>query len=158
MKKIIAKWLLIPLGLGMVPVILLGASQGGIALSPIIIVFCLCIGLIGASVHSLIYSFSKGSKSQRIVSSIFSSLAVIFISLQFYADSVCAYSEEQAFSKIRNHTVNFRELDIKYLGKPVFSKDDCTYSFMYESPYKKYEFLFTKYGEVHSWDFEAHKL
>lgn len=158
MIKIVGKWIAISIGVGLIPAVLLGASPGGIALTPIILVFCFCVGLVGAAGHSMIFSFRKGDRRQKIGASIFSCLVVVAIGLQISAESSCDFTEEYAVQRISDYAKNYRKLDIQYLGTPKFNEGDCTYSFIYESPSEKYEFIFSKYGEVHTWDYEAHGL
>jgi len=99
MKKIIGKWIGICLGLGLIPAVLLGASPGGIALTPLILVFCFCVGLVGAAIHSMIFSFRKGNGRQKIGASIFSSLVIVVIGLQIRAESTCDFTEEYAIQR-----------------------------------------------------------
>ena len=158
MKKIIGKWIGISVGIGLIPAILLGASPGGIALTPIILVFCFCVGLVGAAIHSLVFSFRKGNGRQKLGASIFSCLVIVVIASQIYAESTCDFTEEYAIQRISSHARNYRKLDVQFLGSPSFNEDDCSYSFVYESPSEKYEFILSRYGKVHTWDFQAHGL
>jgi len=64
MRKIILNWLEISFSVSLIPIVLLGHSQGGIALSPIIMVSGLIIGFLGAGIHSSIYAFKYGNKHQ----------------------------------------------------------------------------------------------
>ena len=156
MKIIIGKWIGISLGLGLIPAVLLGASPGGIALTPLILVFCFCVGLVGAAIHSMIFSFRRGNRRQKIGASIFSSLVIVVIALQIRAESTCDFTEEYAIQRISDHAKNYRKLDMQFLGTPSFNEGDCSYSFIYESPSEKYEFMLSRYGKVHTWDFQAH--
>ena len=65
MKSIVAKWFLYSLGIGLIPIIILGASRGGIAVSPIILMLSILIGLIGSTVHMNIFAFTEGNKKQK---------------------------------------------------------------------------------------------
>ncbi len=157
MKKIIGKWMLASLCIGMIPVALLGASSGGVALAPVALVLSLCVGLFGAAVHSLFFSFREGGKREKAFSLFFAALVVVLVGLQLYADSICRYSEQYAAEQVAAHITQFYKLDMQFLQNPIFSASECSYSFLYDSPNGKYEFVFSKYGEIHTWDFEAYK-
>jgi hypothetical protein len=40
---------------------------------------------------------------------------------------------------------------------PTFSGAECNYTYEYESPTSRYQFVISDYGKVHTWDYAAHK-
>jgi hypothetical protein len=63
----------------------------------------------------------------------------------------CSFSEEYALEHVLE-TVKVFKLDAKYLSKPLFNKDSCSYDFEYKSPDKEIYFIFTSWGDVKLWD------
>ena len=155
--KIYLKWLVACLGIGIIPVLILGASPGGIALSPIIIIACIIIGLIGGAIHSVINSSRFGNKSQKALCYVIGALVASIVIWLFNSSSSCSISEEYANKRIQSHFAEFYKLDLKYLSSPTFSSAECNYTYEYESPTSRYKFVISDYGQVHTWDYAAHK-
>lgn len=149
MRKIILKWLGISFAISLIPVFILGASQGGIALSPYIIILGLVIGLIGASVHSSIYVFKHGNKKQRIISLCFNSLAFLFVGWTLYSSSLCSLDTDYANERVIKYINSKDELDLEYLGKQNFSDASCQSKFKYNDPNKPFTFIVSEYGKLH---------
>ena len=146
------------LGVGLIPVLFLGASPGGIALSPIIIFTCTTIGLIGAAIHTIINSSKSGSKSQKILSNSIAAALVTLIAVWLLnASSSCIINEEYANKRIQSHFAEFYRLDLKYLSVPKFSEAKCNYTYEYESPTSRYQFVITEYGKLHTRDYSVQK-
>ncbi|PRO73293.1 hypothetical protein C6Y40_12230 [Alteromonas alba] len=149
MKKIITKWLLISLGVGMIPVVILGASQGGIALSPLILLFFLMVGLAGSAVHANIYAYRKGTKKQKIQGSVFAGISALVIGFLVYSESRCELRQEYATERASGYVRSKPDLDIKNLSEPVFDLEKCVCTFEYSSPTTKFEIFVSEYGELH---------
>ncbi|MEP0495007.1 MAG: hypothetical protein ABJD02_04695 [Paraglaciecola sp.] len=133
----------------MIPVVLLGASPGGIALSPLILLSFLMIGLAGAAVHANIYAYRKGTKKQRIQGSVFSGISALVVGLLVYSESQCELKKEYATERASGYVRSKSDLDIKNLSEPVFDLENCVCTFEYSSPTKKFEIFVTEYGELH---------
>lgn len=149
MKKIVLKWLFISIGVGLIPVLILGASPGGVALSPIIIILSLVVGLLGASVHVTVFAFLKGSDKQKKSACWFSALALAFVSWVVYSSVQCSLSEEYAISRATSHIDSRDDLDLQYLGGPRFDIDSCLCQFSYSAPDEQFTLVVSEYGELH---------
>ena len=149
MKKIIAKWILISLGIGMIPVVMLGASQGGIAISPLILLLFLVIGLMGAAIHANIYAYKSGTKKQKIQASIFGGFSAVIVGFLIYSENQCELKQEYAEKRANSYVSSKSELDIKHLGGAVFNRENCVCTFEYFSPIKSFTIFVTEYGELH---------
>ena len=149
MKKIITKWILISLGIGMIPVAILGASQGGIALSPLILLFFLIVGLTGAAIHANIYAYLRGTKKKKIQSSVFAGISALIVGLLVYSESRCELKQEYAIERASGYVRSKSDLDIINLGEAVFDPEKCVCTFEYSSRTKKFEIFVTEYGELH---------
>ncbi len=149
MKKITIKWILISLGVGLVPILILGASRGGIGLSPYILVLSLIIGLLGASTHVCIYAFRKGSKKQKYSSAGFSLVSLLIVGWLVLESSGCNVTEEYANNRVLNHIESKDNLFAKYLGSPEFSEKECTFTYSYQSPGQNFQFLVSPHGGLH---------
>jgi hypothetical protein len=149
MKKIIIKWILISLGIGMIPVVMLGASQGGIALSPLILLLFFIIGLTGAAIHANIYAYKKGVKKQKIKAFAFAGISFVIVVLLVYSESRCELKQEYATERASGYIRSKSELDIKNLGEAVFNHERCLCTFEYSSPAKSFTIFVTEYGELH---------
>jgi hypothetical protein len=141
MKSIVTKWILYSFLVGLIPVIILGASQGGIALSPIILMLSILIGLFGATIHVNIFSFTKGSNKQKIKSSLFGFVALTFVAIVFYNNSQCNLTEDQTKNRILRHIDKKENLDVKYLGEYKFNEESCQGSFNYNDPNNLFRFI-----------------
>lgn len=155
MKKIVVKWMLISLGMGMIPVVLLGPSPGGIALSPLILLFCFSVGLFGSAIHINILSFKLGSKEQKLQAVTFASFSILGIGLLVYNESRCELKQEYAIQRASKYINEKPELDIINLGGAVFDPKRCVCTFEYSSPEKAFTIFVTEYGELH---FSSEKL
>lgn len=141
MKSIVTKWIVYSFFVGLIPVIILGASQGGIALSPIILMLSILIGLFGATIHVNIFAFTKGSKKQKIKSSLFGIVALTFVTLIFYNNSQCNLTEDQTKNRVLGHIDKKENLDAKYLGEYRFNEESCQGSFNYNDPNNSFRFI-----------------
>lgn len=79
MAKVFIKWILGALLIALIPAALLGASPGGIALTPIILVFSIVLGAIPASFHCAILAYEKGNKKQQYIAILFPFILVALI-------------------------------------------------------------------------------
>lgn len=149
MKKIILKWLLISLGVGMIPVIILGASQGGIALSPFFLLFSFIVGLAGASIHASVFAFRNDSRKQKIQASIFTGVSALTIGFLVYSESQCTLDPEYATERASDYVRSKAELDTKYLSGAVYNHEKCVCKFEYTGPVKTFTIFVTEYGELH---------
>lgn len=129
MKSIISKWVLWSFGISMIPVILLGATPGGIALSPVILMFGVFIGLVGSSVHASIYAHLKGNIRQKVISTIYLITAISLVSWQMYIDSQCYLNENEALARVHRHIERSGDFALLDLDKGEFSAESCTYTF-----------------------------
>ena len=145
------------LAIGLIPVLILGASPGGIYLSPIIIIACIIIGLIGGAIHTVINSSRFVNKSQKTLSHVIAALVTLIVIWLFNSSSSCSISEEYANERMQSHFAEFYRLDLKYLSPPIFSGAECNYTYEYESPTSRYKFVVSDFGQVHTWDYAAHK-
>ena len=149
MKKIILKWMLISLGIGMIPVVMLGASQGGIALSPFILLFSFIVGLTGAAIHASIFAFRVGAKKQKIQAALFSGVSALIVGFLVYSESQCALEQEYAAERASDYINSKAELDIKHLSSAVYNPEKCVCTFEYSGPVKTFTIFVTEYGELH---------
>lgn len=149
MKKIITKWLLISLGVGIIPVLVLGASQGGIALSPLILIFFLIVGVIGSSIHVNIYAYKKGTRQQKSKALVYLIVSSLFIGFIFYSSSQCGLNEEYAIKRVNKYVLSKPELETKYLSKAMFNREECMCTFEYSSPVKNFIIFVSEYGDLH---------
>ncbi len=133
----------------MIPVVLLGASPGGVALSPLILFFFLILGLAGATVHANIYAYRKGAKKEKIQSSVFAGISFLIIGLLVYNESQCDLKQEYATERASDYVRSKSDLDMNSLGEPVFDLDNCVCIFEYSGQAKKFEIIVTEYGELH---------
>lgn len=133
----------------MIPVVILGASQGGIALSPLILLFSLMVGLTGAAIHANIYAYRKGTKKQKILSSVFAGISALVVGLLLYSESRCELEQQYADKRASDYVRSKSDLDIKYLGEAAFDLEKCVCTFEYSSPTKKFEIFVSEYGELH---------
>jgi len=149
MKKIIFKWILISLGVGMIPLVMLGASPGGIALSPLILLIFLIVGLTGAAVHVNIYAYKRGTQKQRIQACVYAGIAVLAVGLIIYSESQCELNQVYATERANGYVLSKPELNIKSLSSAVFDQEKCVCTFEYSSPTKKFKLFVTEYGKLH---------
>jgi hypothetical protein len=149
MCKIILKWLGTSFAISLIPVIILGASQGGIALSPYIIIIGLVIGLIGGSIHSSIYAFKHGNKKQRIISVCFNLIVLSFVGWTLYSSTLCSLDTDYANVRVIKYIKSKDELDLKYLGKQNFSGSSCQSTFKYNDPNNQFKFIVSEYGNLY---------
>lgn len=149
MKSIIQKWILYSIGICFIPVFLLGASPGGIALSPIIIAFGIIIGLVGSSFHVVVISLYKGDTRQRVFAFSYSVMALFLVSWGIYKHSECNLTEAEAMEIVVSHRWNGGYYEMKELGQPIFSAENCTYSFPYKSPKEYKEVLVDSLQDIY---------
>ena len=149
MRKIILKWIGISFAISLIPVIILGASQGGIALSPYILILGLVIGLIGGSIHSSIYAFKHGNKKKRIISVCFNSLALSFVGWTLYSSTLCSLDTDYANDRVIKYINSKDELELEYLGKQDFSDASCQSRFKYNDLNNQFTFIVSEYGKLH---------
>lgn len=149
MKKIVAKWILISLGVGLIPVIILGASPGGIALSPLILLFSLMIGLVGSSIHVNIYAFTKGNTKQKGVASTFGCIALSLVAFTMYSESQCSLDQDYAIQRVKGYISKKSELQVQFLGKPTYDVEQCICSIPYSSESDNFTFIVSEYGKLH---------
>jgi len=148
MKSTVIKWILYSFFVGLIPVLLLGASPGGIALSPIILMLSLLIGLFGAAIHINIFAFTKGTQKQKIKSSVFGTLVFIIVIMIIYTENQCSLSEEIAKNKILKYIDDLEHLDAMYLGEYVFYEDSCQGSLKYDSPSRPSTIIIDKHHKI----------
>jgi len=129
--------------------VLLGASPGGIALSPLILLFFLMVGLVGAAVHANIYAYRKGTKKQKLQGSVFAGISVLVVGLLVYSESRCELKQEYAIERASGYIRSKSDLDIKNLSEPVFDLENCVCTFKYSSVTTKFDIFVTEYGELH---------
>jgi len=151
MRKIIFRWLGISFGVSLIPVILLGASQGGIALSPFILIVGIVIGFTGAGIHSSIYAFKEGNKKKWIISLFFSVFALYFAGSTLYSLSRCTHDSETKFAQDRvvKYINSKDDLNLSYLGAQIFSEKSCQFTFEYTDPNNKFVFIVGEFGKLH---------
>ena len=149
MKKLIAKWILLSLGIGMIPVVILGASQGGVALSPLILLLFLFTGLIGAAIHANIHAYKSGTNKQKIQASLFGVISAVTVGFLAYSESRCELKQEYATERASGYIGSKSELDIENLGSVVFDRESCVCTFEYSSPTKTFTIFVTEYGKLH---------
>lgn len=133
----------------MIPVVMLGASPGGIALSPLILLLFLIIGLTGSAIHANIYAYKKGAKKQRVQASIFAGISAILLGFLIYSESRCELKQEYAVERASSYVRSKPELNIKNLGDAVFDNEDCVCTFEYSSITKTFTIFVSEYGELH---------
>ena len=133
----------------MIPVVILGASPGGVALSPLILLFFLILGLTGAAVHANIHAYRKGEKKQKILGSVFAGVSALVVGLLVYSESRCELKQEYATERASGYVRSKSNLDIKNLSEAAFDLEKCVCTFEYSSPTKKFEIFVTEYGELH---------
>lgn len=64
----------------------------------------------------------------------------------------CSFTEEYANERIIEALVR-ANLDPRLLGSASFQKEDCSYSYLYESGNEKIAYIFTGWGKVNKWDY-----
>ena len=147
-------WVSIPTFLGL---FLAGAAAGPGEASAIFLFIGFFIGLAGASIHCTYISFRKGSLQEKVVSVlvlVFFSTCILWLR---FTPPTCQYTEKNAYAKISKHLLR-ANLNPENLGSAKFNSNDCSYSYTYEGPEGKYEHLFTRWGEVHVWDYSQGEL
>ena len=155
MKSIVAKWFLYSLGIGLIPIVILGASQGGIAASPIILMLSILIGLFGAAVHVNIFAFTQGDKKQRVKAAVFGSIMLSIVMLSLYDNGQCHLTEEQVRSKVLRYiakdgyAVKKDNIDVKYLGEYILSVENCQGSINYDDPNNYFRFVVDDYQNLY---------
>lgn len=149
MKKIAIKWILISLGLALVPILMLGFSRGGIALSPYILVFGLIVALLGASIHVCVYAFREGSSKQKYSSVAFGLVSTLVVGWLVSSSTGCDLTEEYATNKVLGHIERENRLMSNYLATPIFSEKECTFTFSYKSPDQDFQLLVSPHGGLH---------
>ena len=149
MKKIISRWMLISLGVGMVPVLILGASQGGIALSPFILMFFIVLGLMGGAIHANINAYRFGARKQKIQASIFAVASILVVGSFIYGEVQCELKLEYATERAKQYIGSKPDLDIKNLGSAALDAESCVCTFEYSSPAKTFTIIVTEYGKLH---------
>jgi len=149
MRKIILNWLGISFSVSLIPIVLLGPSQGGIALSPIIMVSGLIIGFLGAGIHSSIYAFKYGNKHQRIVSLFFNFSALLFIGWTMYSSSTCNHNALYAKEHVVEYINSKDHLELSYLGEQHISHENCQSTFGYTDPDNTFIFIVSEFGKLH---------
>lgn len=129
MKSIITKWMLYCFGISFIPVVLLGASPGGIALSPVFLALGIGIGLFGSSVHVFIKACIKGNKRQKILASSYFVFVASILIWQIYVEAQCNLTEEQASARLERHMQRFERFNPEEIGKPELSVESCSFYF-----------------------------
>lgn len=64
----------------------------------------------------------------------------------------CSFSEEYATDFLSK---KLKQWDLKpeYLGSPLLIDEQCSCNFMYECEGKKIHYIFSKWGDIHFWDY-----
>lgn len=122
-----------------------------------ILAMFLLLGLVVASIHCIILAYRSGDKKVMVyVVSPIVLIAVLTV-WQAVSDPTCLYTESQSIDAVLEHLERAKH-DRLHLGNPKFERSDCSYSFTYEGPDGKYEFLYSNWGEIHTWDYTQGNL
>lgn len=146
MIRILGIWIGGSFLFSLIPLIMLGASQGGIVLNPIILMTCLSLGLLFGVFHCACVSIvTKNIKAQRVYIPL---LAVVFLYMVwlFMKDPTCGITPENAFAKVASY-LQSGGFSVSNLESPVLDKQTCTYSFAVKGEKRRY--LVGPYGKLH---------
>ena len=149
MRNIFLKWLGISIGIALIPVFILGATQGGIALSPIILVLGIVVGLVGASIHINIYAYKNGTKQQKYKAAGIGSIISLLVVFSLYDSAQCDLSESFAKERVVEYINSQNKLELHHLGSFTYSEEQCIYSAPYKDPSDSFTFIVSEYGDLH---------
>ena len=149
MRNIVLKWLGISVGISLIPVVILGASPGGIALSPLILLLGVIIGLLGATIHINIYAFKVGKTGQKYKAAGFGFIAILLVVGVVLDSSRCGLDEGYARERVANYINKKTELSIQYIGLGTYDSLQCKYSVPYTDPANKFTFIVSSHGKLH---------
>ena len=121
-----------------------------------LLIFLFLLGIAGAAIHCEIIALSSSKFNNKIYATL--CLLVVFLSNAWLtlADPTCTYIEQDAAAKIGKHLAQLK-YNPDHLGAAKFSKKDCSYSYTYTGSEGKIEFLFSPWGDIHTWDYDAQR-